>query len=292
MTRLWRAAPARHRGWAVVTGASSGIGREMAGRLAARGHRLLLVARRKDRLDELARSLRTAHRARVEVRACDLADRAARAELVRELAGLEVSVLANNAGFTTCGYLADGDPLAEAAEVEVDVVAMHELTLAVLPGMLARRSGSVLITGSTAGMQPVPGAATYAASKAFVNTFAESLHAELRGTGVSCTLLAPGPVRTEFMAVGGAAELEAKQWMAWKTPRTVARSGLRAARRGRRIAVPGLVAKAQGLAGRHVPHRLTFVVVRRLVLPRLGHPAGAAWQPAESAAAVERAGWS
>ncbi|WP_051950829.1 SDR family NAD(P)-dependent oxidoreductase [Actinacidiphila yeochonensis] len=292
MSRAWRAGAARHRGWAVVTGASSGIGREMAGRLAARGHRLLLVARRKDRLDELAGQLRGAYRARVEVRACDLADRADRAELVEELAALEIGVLANNAGFTTCGYLADGDPRAEAAEVEVDVVAMHELTLAVLPGMLARRCGSILITGSTAGMQPVPGAATYAASKAFVNTFAESLHAELRGTGVSCTLLAPGPVRTEFMAVGGAAELEAKQWMAWKTPRTVARAGLRAARRGRRIAVPGVVAKAQALAGRHVPHRVTFVVVRRLVLPRLRRPAAAAAADPRERPALERAGRS
>lgn len=266
---LWPSRLSKQPGWAVVTGASSGIGQEMAHQLAGRGHRLWLVARRKDRLDSLARDLRRRHKVQVEVRACDLADRGARGELARELADLEIGVLANNAGFTTCGYLAEGDPRREMDEVEVDVVAMHELTLAVLPGMLARRAGAILITGSTAGMQPVPGAATYAASKAFANTFAESLHAELRGTGVSCTLLAPGPVKTEFMTVGGAADMETKQWMGWRTPRAVAKAGLRGANRGRRMVVPGPLARAQGLAGRHVPHRLTFVIVRTMVLPRL-----------------------
>jgi hypothetical protein len=266
---IWTSRLRRHPGWAVVTGASSGIGQELASLLAGRGHRLWLVARRRDRLEALAGELRRKHKVQIEVRVCDLADRAAREELCRELADLEVGVLANNAGFTTCGYLAEGDPAREAEEVEVDVVAMHALTLAVLPGMLERRNGTVLITGSTAGMQPVPGAATYAASKAFANTFAESLHAELRGTGVTCTLLAPGPVRTEFMSVGGAAELEAKQWMGWRSPRAVARAGLRGAGRRRRRVVPGPLARAQGLAGRHAPRRLTFLVTRSVVLPRL-----------------------
>jgi short-subunit dehydrogenase len=263
---------ARHAGWAVVTGASSGIGEALARQLAARGHRLWLVARRGDRLTELARELRRRHRVEVEIRPCDLADRDGRAALCRELARLEVEVLANNAGFTTCGVLAEGDPLREAQEVEVNVVAMHELTLAVLPGMLARERGTILITGSTAGMQPVPSAATYAASKAFANTFAESLHDELRGTGVSCTLLAPGPVRTEFMAVGGASHLEERRWFAWKSPQSVARAGLRGARRGRRIAVPGAMAKLQGAAGRYLPHELSSLLIRSVVLPRMRAP--------------------
>ena len=263
---------ARQSGWAVVTGASSGIGEALAGQLASRGYRLWLVARRGDRLMQLAQELRRRHRIEVEVRACDLADRAERAALCRELAQLEVEVLANNAGFTTCGVLAEGEAAREAKEVEVNVVAMHELTLTVLPGMLARDRGTILITGSTAGMQPVPSAATYSATKAFANTFAESLHDELRGTGVSCTLLAPGPVRTEFMTVGGAGHLEERRWFAWKTPESVARTGLRAARRGRRIAIPGTMAKMQGAAGRHLPHELTFLLIRSVVLPRLRAP--------------------
>jgi hypothetical protein len=260
------------RGWAVVTGASSGIGAALATELAARGHRLLLVARRKNRLETLAAELRRHHQVEVTVRECDLSDRAERAALCRELSVLEIGVLANNAGFTTCGPLAEGDALREAQEVEVNVVAVHDITLAALPGMLARRSGRILITGSTAGMQPVPTAATYAASKAFVNTFAQSLHGELRGTGVSCTLLAPGPVRSEFMAVGGAEELEARTWFGWQTPETVAKVGLRGARWGRRVAVPGTMAKIQGLTGRHLPHELTFLVLRTVVLPRMRRP--------------------
>jgi short-subunit dehydrogenase len=256
-----------------VTGASSGIGAALARELAARGHPLRLVARRKDRLTRLAAQLRDHHRVEVEIHECDLADRADRAALVRELSGLDIGVLANNAGFTTCGPLADGDPLREAAEVEVNVVATHELTLAVLPGMLARGTGTILVTGSTAGLQPVPSAATYAATKAFVNTFAASLHGELRGTGVTCTLLAPGPVRTEFMTVGGAGELEARRWFAWQTPEAVAKAALYAAERGRRMTVPGTVARLQGLAGRHLPHPLTFLLLRTLVLPRLRSPA-------------------
>jgi short-subunit dehydrogenase len=260
------------RGWAVVTGASSGIGAALATELAARGHRLLLVARRKDRLEALADDLRRRHRVEVAVHECDLSDRAERAALCRELSVLEIDVLANNAGFTTCGPLAEGNALREAQEVEVNVVAVHDITLATLPGMLARRSGRILITGSTAGMQPVPTAATYAATKSFVNTFAQSLHGELRGTGVSCTLLAPGPVRSEFMAVGGAEELEERRWFGWQTPETVARAGLRGARWGRRIAVPGAMAKIQGLTGRHLPHDLTFLVLRSIVLPRMREP--------------------
>jgi uncharacterized protein len=262
----------RDGGWAVVTGASSGIGEALARQLAARGHRLWLVARRADRLETLAQELRSRHRIEVEVHSFDLADRVERAALCEELSGLRIAVLANNAGFTTCGTLAQGDPVREAQEVQVNVVAVHELTLAVLPGMLARGSGRILMTGSTAGMQPVPSAATYAATKAFVNTFAESLHGELRGTGVSCTLLAPGPVRTEFMTVGGAEDLESRRWFAWQSPQTVARVALRGSRRGRRIATPGAMAKAQGLAGRHLPHPLTFLVLRKVVLPRLRTP--------------------
>ncbi|GKT33853.1 putative multi-domain containing protein, partial [Aduncisulcus paluster] len=197
---------------------SSGIGSALAEQLAQQGHSLILVARREDRLRVLATRLADAHSVTVEVRACDLADRAARAGLLRQ--------------------------------VELNSVAVHELTLAVLPGMLARAAGAIVITGSTAGNQPGPGNATYAASKAFANTFAESLHGELRGTGVTCTLLAPGPVYTEFSEVAELSNLDRllpdPLWVSAEKAAAVAISG---ASKGKRRVVPGAFAKVQTVGG-------------------------------------------
>ncbi|MGW2473265.1 SDR family NAD(P)-dependent oxidoreductase [Streptomyces sp. NPDC001665] len=254
-------------GCAVVTGASSGIGEHLARGLAARGHELWLVARSTEALEKLAAELRDLHGVRVHVRTCDLADPVARQALEEELASEPVSVLCANAGFPTCGPFSENDPARERAEIQVNVVALHALTQALLPGMLARRRGSILITGSTAGCQPVPTAATYSATKAFANSFAESLHVELRGTGVSCTLLAPGPVRTNFYAVAGMSRLQDRAFLAWLTPQRVAEAGLRGLAQGRRLVVPGPVAKAQYLAGRHTPRPLLFPVLRAVVLP-------------------------
>ncbi|MFI7670162.1 SDR family NAD(P)-dependent oxidoreductase [Nocardia sp. NPDC049526] len=258
--------------WAVVTGASSGIGAALAEELARRGHRLMLVARRVDRLAELATGLKERYQAEVDIAAYDLADRDQRALLCADLREREVEILCNNAGFPVCGPVAGTDPAALAAELEVNVVAVQELTLSVLPAMVARGSGALLFTGSTAGMQPVPTGAVYAAGKAFVNSFAEALHVELRGTGVSCTLLAPGPVRTEFYRVGGIADTERHRWFAWQRPLRVARNALDGLERGRRVVVPGTVAKAQAFGGRYTPRTLLFPALRTVVLPRLRAP--------------------
>ncbi|MGW0733742.1 SDR family NAD(P)-dependent oxidoreductase [Streptomyces sp. NPDC002851] len=263
------ARPSAARPSAVVTGASSGIGAWLARGLAARGFDLWLIARSTGQLEALAKELTDTCAAEVRVRTCDLADPEARGDLARELAHVPVSVLCANAGFPTCGPLTENDPAAEAAEVQVNVVALHEVIHAVLPGMLARGTGRILVTGSTAGCQPVPTAATYAATKAFANTLAESLHAELRGTGVTCTLLAPGPVRTNFYDVGGIPDLQRQKLLAWLSPQRVAESGLGAMTRGRRLAVPGPVAKVQYLAGRHMPRGLLFPLLRGVFLPRL-----------------------
>lgn len=247
---------------AVVTGASSGIGTALARQLAARGHALVLVARRRDRLKELADELSTAYGVQVEVRPCDLADRTARSELAAELANRQISILCNNAGFATFGDLRDADPAREREQLEVNAVAVQELTLAVLPGMHDRGRGAILIVGSTAGHQPFPGNATYAASKAFANTFAESLHTELAGTGVTCTLLAPGPVRTEFSAVAGIERIEGFGGrLTWVTADQVAKQAIDALDHGRRTVVPGLFAKLETLGGRYTP--------RTVLLPML-----------------------
>ncbi len=254
---------------AVVTGASSGIGEALARGLAARGHSLIVVARRVEQLQRLAVDLHRAHGVEVEARPCNLADRVARAELCEELRWREVSILCNNAGFATCGALADCSPAREAEALEVNVLAMQELTLAMLPGMLARRAGAILITGSNAGEQPVPTAATYSAGKAFANAFASALHVELQGTGVTCTLLAPGPTRTGFAEVGGIGYMEGKRWISWMTPERVAEEALLALEAGRRVTIPGTMAKAQAFGGRYTPRALLFPILRRVVLPML-----------------------
>ncbi|MFF2085800.1 SDR family NAD(P)-dependent oxidoreductase [Nocardia sp. NPDC058176] len=248
---------------AVVTGASSGIGAALAEGLARRGHSLILVARRKDRLDALAERLRRAHGIEVEVRAVDLADREARATLCEELSTRTLTVLCNNAGYATYGDLADADAERERRQVELNCVAVHDLTLAVLPGMLSRASGAILITGSTAGNQPGPRNTTYAATKAFANTLAESLHGELTGTGVVCTLLAPGPVRTEYGEAAGVSNLDelvpAPLWVSAEDAAEAALNGLAA---GRRRVVPGAFAKVQTVGGQYTPRGLVGPIMR------------------------------
>src|SRR3954454_4054996 len=182
----------------LVTGASSGIGMELARQLAALGHDIVLAARRADRLEQLAAGLRTEHGVEALVVPGDLAEAAQRRALIEAVRGSDKVVvgLCNNAGFGSYARVLDAAPANEAAMVQLNVAAVHELTLAFLPEMVARRAGAILNVASLAAFQPVPGMANYAATKAFVQSFSEALHAELAGTGVSCTVLAPGPVPT------------------------------------------------------------------------------------------------
>jgi short-subunit dehydrogenase len=250
---------------AVITGASSGIGEELARQLAARGHSLILVARRVGKLEVLAKELRAAYKVKVELRPCDLVDRAARTQLREELAAQDISILCNNAGFATFGKLAGLDAEREREELELNAVAVQDLTLAVLPGMIRRKAGAILVVGSTSGHQPSPANATYAASKAFANSFAESLHSELRGTGVSCTLLAPGPTRTGFTEVAGIAKIDSIGGkFLWVSAERVARAGIEGMDRGKRIVIPGFVAQAQTLGGRYTPRAVLLPVLKQL----------------------------
>jgi short-subunit dehydrogenase len=248
--------------YAVVTGASSGIGRELACGLARRGHALMLVARRERRLEELAAELRERHGVPVEVWPCDLADFEQRTRLGAELRSRRVSVLCSNAGFATFGPLAEADATREAALLAVNVTALHELTLAVLPGMVERNAGAIVISGSVAGEQPIPSAATYSATKAFANTFGQALSIELLGTNVTCTVLCSGPVRTEFFAVAGVGKMESVSgWMGWQDPARIANATLAAMERGHRLVTPGTISKVQALAGRHTPRALLLRVL-------------------------------
>ena len=179
-------------GTALVTGASSGIGEQFARQLAERGHDLVLVARRTDRLETLAAELPTA----AHVIGCDLgADAASLPGRVAEH-GAEIELLVNNAGFGGHGRFLEGPKGRDAEMVRVNCEAVVVLTRALLPAMVERGRGGVIVVASTAGMQPLPYEAVYAASKAFALNFTDALHAELRGTGVRCMSVNPGPVPT------------------------------------------------------------------------------------------------
>ena len=254
----------------VITGASAGIGAELARRLADRGHDVVLVARREQRLRELAEQLRLRHGIRAEVEVCDLGDAAARRELVdRLLAGRVVAGLCNNAGMGTVGTLLEAGVEREQQVVRLNVDAVHHLTGAFLPGMVERGAGAILNVASTAAFQPLPGFATYAASKAFVQSFSEAVHAELGGTGVSVTALCPGFTHTEFGEKAGASEHErALPELLFQDAQAVARAGVDAMIAGRRTAIPGLHNRASMLGGRLVPRSLLLPVVRKVTAAR------------------------
>ena len=190
-------------GVAWITGASSGIGREFARQLAGQGWRLVLIARRADRLNALATELPAQHGAQPEVIAADLLAPADLERVAERIAAAPPELLVNNAGFGTAGALAQLDAARELDQVRILVLAVVRLTRAALPGMLARGSGAIVNVSSLAGEAPGPYNATYSASKAFVTSFSEAVFEETRGSGVRVMALLPGFTTTEFQEVAG-----------------------------------------------------------------------------------------
>jgi short-subunit dehydrogenase len=254
-------APSSH-ARAVVTGASQNIGAALATELAARGHNLIVTARREDVLADLAARLVDTHGVTVEVRPADLTDTADRTKLADELANRTISILCANAGTATFGSVSGLDATAERAQLQLNAVAVHDLTLAVLPGMIERRAGGILISGSAAGNTPIPYNATYAATKAFVNTFSESLRGELRGSGVHVTLLAPGPVRTDLAdpAMASLVEKLVPQFL-WISTEHTARVSLDALARNKMRVVPGLSSKVMSVVSQYAPRAIVAPIV-------------------------------
>jgi uncharacterized protein len=265
-----------HSSVALVTGASAGIGAEIATELARRGHGLVLVARRKPRLEELADELIGTYGIRVETIACDLSKAAARGRLPGRIAdlGLDVEILVNNAGFATNGAFHESDPERELEQVRVLVEAVVALTSAFVPAMVERRRGAILNVASTAAMQPLPYSAGYSAAKAYVLTFSEALHQELDGRGVTVTALCPGPVETDFWQIsgwevqGGKTFEQAVPKPAWISAKDAARAGVAGLAAGRRVVVPGLPMRAAMEASRFVPHAIKLPAIEWLMRRR------------------------
>ena len=251
---------------ALVTGASSGIGREIARALAARGHGVTLVARRADRLEELATELRDKHGIRAEVVPADLADQEACDGIVKEIEerGLTVDVLVNNAGFGVYSAFSASDRKREFEQLAVLIGAVVQLNALYLPQMLSRGRGAIINVSSTSAFQPLPGNGTYAASKSFVLLHSEALHHEVKGTGVTVTAVCPGPVKTEFQETSEPQFSDRMPKFVWATAERVAEDTLKAAERGKRMVIPGgLAVRAFFGPNRMAPPRMKLAIARR-----------------------------
>jgi uncharacterized protein len=256
---------------AVVTGASSGIGAELARQLAERGHPVLAVARRVERLQELASRAAASGHAPVHAMELDVTMPDAPDKLVaraRELGGADW--LVNNAGGGRLVPFVD-DLAAQAPLVRLNCESIVAMTAAFVRDFVAQRRGVIMNVASSAGFQPTPGMTTYGATKAFVLSFSEGLSEELRGTGVTVTALCPGPVATEFFAGGGAGTVNRKPTSAEISAEECARYALDAAERGRVVAVPGFSTRFLAWGAQLAPRALVRRMAARTTLPRLGY---------------------
>ena len=242
---------------ALITGASAGLGADFARQLSAKGRQLVLVARRKDKLDALVAELGNARAIDM-----DLSMAGAAGSLMADIAAQDehVELLVNNAGFGLTGRFARLDGKRQRQMIDLNCGALVELAHAVLPGMIERGSGKILNVASTAAFQPGPGMAVYFATKAFVLSFSEALHEEVKGQGVTISALCPGPTATEFGEVAGFGPSNPSSKLAAASA-PVAAAGLEGLERGKAIIIPGLMNKATAQAHRFLPR----AVVRRAV---------------------------
>ena len=250
---------------ALVTGASSGIGTALARELARHGHDLVLSARSVAPMEALAAELR-GFGATATVIAADLAQPGGAAALVGELEarGIDIEVLVNNAGLGAFGRFANIDAARNAEMLQVNIVALTELTHALLPAMLARRRGKIMLVASTASFLPCPHMGVYGATKAFVRSFGEALAEELKGTGVTVNVLCPGTTATNFFEVARGT-LSGVQMQRMMSAEAVARIGYAGLARGERVTVAGVMNRILAFAATHTPHFLIVPAAGRMM---------------------------
>lgn len=241
---------------ALITGASAGLGIEFARQLSKRGHALVLAARREERIEALAKELGNAR-----AMAIDLSEAGSAAKLIADLDSAQerVEILVNNAGFGLIGPFAELDPGRLRQMIDLNVATLTDLCRAVAPGMINRRSGGIINVASTAAFQPGPNMAVYFATKAYVLSFTEALHEELKPHGVKVSCLCPGPTRTEFGEVAGFGGNAGFDRVAMESPEVVA-AGLKGLDRNHAVVVPGLMNKAVAASTRFAPRS----VVRKI----------------------------
>jgi uncharacterized protein len=253
---------------AVVTGASSGIGLELARELARNGHDLVLIARSADLLAHLTVELREQFKIRVEAYPCDLSDAGAVRNLCSDIerSGVQIDILVNNAGVGLQGPFSEQDVDAITCMITLNVTSLTTLTRYVLPGMLSRRRGRIMNVASVVAYQPGgPMEAVYYATKAYVLSFSRGVSRELRGSGVHVTALCPGPTATKFAERAGATATAAYRWLPAPSAAAVARAGYQGMMRGATVVIPGIIAKLMVFAGWLSPSRLALEVNRLLL---------------------------
>ncbi len=265
--------PKSSREVALITGASSGIGLELARLFAADKADLVLVARSEGRLRELAQELKEKHQTRCTIIAADLGKPSAGAAIAGHLESekIAVDVLVNNAGYGTYGPFASNPMEPELQMIQVNVLALTELTRRLLPGMIQRRHGRILNVASTAAFQPGPLMAVYYATKAYVLSFTEALANELKGTGVTATALCPGPTASGFQAV---AKMQGSRLVHGKRmpdSASVARAGYRAMKAGRTVYIPGFGNWVMAGSVRFAPRKMVTSMVRYMQGRKEGH---------------------
>ena len=254
---------------AIVTGASTGLGKEFAHLCANSGFDLVLIARNQDLLESLAIEIRRATSRRVRILVKDLSVPGSSREVFEELGpGADsTEVLINNAGFGLLGPFVELDEQEQVQMIELNIVALTDLTRLILPGMLARKKGKIMNVASTAAFQPGPLMAVYFATKAYVVSFSEALHNELKGTGVTVTTLCPGATKTEFDKRAGMSKAKLFTKSKLMSARQVAEIGMRAMDKGKSLVVAGTLNSLMVASTRLAPRQMAASIAHRLMEP-------------------------
>jgi short-subunit dehydrogenase len=251
--------------WALITGASTGIGRELATVFAANHFKVAMVARDGQRLTEVAAELRSKFGIETKVVPCDLSQAGAVAEIFSTLRETPIYALVNNAGFGSYGSFTNTALDLQSDMMQVNMVALVQLTHLFSQPMLARRRGRILNVASTAAFQPGPMVNVYYATKAFVYSFSYALADELKETGVTVTALCPGLTRTAFQH--RARMRQSRRWP-MMSAREVAEAGYRGLMRGKRVVVPGAMNRIASFFAKRLPPRVTAAIVRKIHQPQ------------------------